>query len=215
MGMAIRRARTRPATVPLGQRGGPRRRAAARQEPQPASAHGCGCVPGRREPVWRDGHGRQRMAMDGRIHGRAYPRGGGSRRQLLLSPGLRVVFPELASADRARQAAVDGPQQRPRRHARLPLRDGRRVIHPGAPPRTLILAIGRPAFPPISTPLPPNHLPSRCFTPCIAQARTWFGCGLALPKWLFVVFGGMALLAPAACRSSRSPTAAPPHPPPP
>ncbi len=131
MGMAIRGARGRPAPVPLGQRRERRCRAAARHEPQPAPADGCGCVSNGCQSVWRDGYGGQRMAVDGRIPGRAHPHGCDTRWKLLLSAGLQMVFPQLQPADGTRQAVVNGLEQRPGGDVGLPLCHGRGVSRAG------------------------------------------------------------------------------------
>ena len=75
MGVAIRGARHRRAALSVGQRVERRGRAGSGQGPDDARAGCRGCASSGRESVRRDGSGRQRLAVDGRIHRRAHRAG--------------------------------------------------------------------------------------------------------------------------------------------
>ena len=74
MGMAIRRARHRRPHLSVGQRVERRRRSDARSKPHDARTRQRERTSRRSEPVRRDGSGRQRLAVDRRIHRRSHAR---------------------------------------------------------------------------------------------------------------------------------------------
>ena len=124
MGMAVRGAGQRRPALSLGQ--GPRsgRVAQARSRSRTASADRRRRVSQGRQPVGRDGPRGQRLAVDRRVCGRAHPRGGCSRRQLLPAQRLEMVLPGEYAVGPARQVPAHRPVERPLGDGRLPLRGG-------------------------------------------------------------------------------------------